>query len=150
MLCSVTRHVLCGLTKHTCWHCPQRTSTVGMQATGPGVPQAVCSQSHQHRTLGANPLKSGTGMAVVMQGDPPWELWKQPRLWPWPCVHTPPKPTAAKARPTPATGAPAVRLPRNAASLHAPLAMSLLWLLPCTPQWQPVLRQEGRGSPSKE
>ena len=44
---------------HYCLHCLQPCLTMGTQAIGPGVPQALCSQSHQCRSVGTDPLKSG-------------------------------------------------------------------------------------------
>lgn len=40
-------------------------STTGMQAIILGVPQGLCSQSHQRRSTGAHPLKSGSGTTGV-------------------------------------------------------------------------------------
>ena len=110
---------------HVVWahkvHSP--ASTVRMQAVGPGVPPVLYSQSHQHRSIGADPLKSSTRTSVVMHLDLPWELWKQPRHGPTSmCACLPAKPTAANAGPAPDTGAPIVHLDiLHTLSLHRPL-----------------------------
>lgn len=110
MLCVATCHLLCGLTKYTVIDTALNPAlTMGMPAISPGIPQVLFSQSHQHRSVGTNPLKSGTSTTVVMKLDPSWELKKQPRLWPGPvstCTHS--KPTAGKARPVPAVKVPVV------------------------------------------
>ena len=90
------------------WHALGPTSTLGMQAVVPGVPQALCLQSHQRKSTSADPLKSGTTTAVVAHLDPPWELWKQRRPCPSLHVRAPTEPTDAKARPIRAAGAPVV------------------------------------------
>ena len=79
-------------------------------AVGPGVPLELYSQSHQHRSVGAAPLKSGTRTAVVVHLDLLCELWKQPRPRPTPaCMCLPAKPTATNVRTAQAMGAPIVR-----------------------------------------
>ena len=83
-------------------------STVGMQAVIPGVLQALCSQSHQRRSICTHPLKSGTRTAVVACLVLPWELWKQPKPWSRFHVHVLTKTIAAKAGPVLATGVPIV------------------------------------------
>ena len=60
------------------------------------------------RSIGADPLESGTRTAVVLYLDPLWDLWKQPRPQPHPCACTPTKPTAANAGLAPGTSAPIV------------------------------------------
>ena len=79
-------------------------------AAGPGVPLELYSQSHQHRSVGAAPPKTGTRIAVVVHLDLPCERWKQPRPSPTPaCMCLPAKPTAANVRTAQAMGAPTVR-----------------------------------------
>lgn len=78
------------------------------QAIGTGNPLALCSQSHQCRSIGANPLKSGTKTVVVMYQDQVWELWKQSRPQSSLCVYVLTKPIAAKAEPIPAAGVPII------------------------------------------
>ena len=109
--CAVTRHPSYGLTKYTVVGTAlSPTSTVRMQAVSPGVPQALCSQSHQHRSAGNDPLKWGSRTTVVTHLNPLLELSKQCRLQPSLCVHAPTNHRAAKARLVPATGAPIVHL----------------------------------------
>ena len=55
-----------------------------MPAIGSGVPQALLSQSHQQRSVGADPLKSDTRTAAVSHLGSPWKLCRQPRPWPGP------------------------------------------------------------------
>ena len=72
---------------------------------GLGVPQALCSQSHQRRFVVTDPLKSRIRTTVVTHLDMPWELWKQPR--PLPCLHVCAftKPTSSNSGSAPDTGA---------------------------------------------
>lgn len=67
-LCGVTCHPLCGLT--VVGTAPSPSSTMGMQAISLGVPQVLCLQCHQHRFIGTDLLKSGTGTARAEHLDP--------------------------------------------------------------------------------
>ena len=98
-ICGVACHLLCMLTKYTCWHCPWPASTVG-QAIGLSVPKVLCWQSPSADPL-AHWLKSGTRTAIVTHLDPSWELQNQ--LIHWLCLTVPhlAKPTAASTRPAP-------------------------------------------------
>ena len=78
VLCCVTFHPLCELSDYTVVGTAlSRTLTVGMPATGPGVSQVLFSL-----ITSIDPLKSGPGMAVLMDLDPLWALWGQLRVWP--------------------------------------------------------------------
>lgn len=95
-------HPLCGLTKCSVvvGTVPGPASTLDMLSLSLDVPQALCSQSHQHRFVGTDLLKSGTGTTIVTHLDPLWELWSQRILWPCRHMHTVAKPAAANANPS--------------------------------------------------
>lgn len=71
----------------------------------------VSPQSHQCRSVGADPLKAVTITAVLMHWTfcGRWEVWRYPGPGEPTHAHAP-KPTPAKARFIPAVGAPNVHL----------------------------------------
>ena len=103
VLCCLTCHLLCGLTKYTVVGTAlSPVSTLGMLAVSPGVPQALFSQGHQHRSTevrsqDCNSHAPGPTVGAMETA--------QTLAWPSPCVHVSMKPTAAKASPVPAAGA---------------------------------------------
>lgn len=106
-----------------------------MNAIDPGVLEVLCSQSHQHRSLGINPLRSGTQDHSSHTPGPTMELWKQLRLRPCLWMHTPTNPTAARARPITATGAHVVPLPELLVVMPRNKLLGQALLLPvCAPQ----------------
>ena len=81
-------------------------SALGMLAISPGVSQALFSQSHQRRptevrSQDCSSCASGPAVGAIEAA--------QTLSWPSPRFHAPTKPTAAKAIPVPAMGAPIVR-----------------------------------------
>ena len=106
VLCFVTFHPLCRLTKYTVVGIALGpTSFVGVLAIGPGASQALFSPGHQDRSTEVRSKDCSNhapGPAVgAMEAA-------QTLAQPSPHVYAPTKPTAAKVRPVPATGAPVV------------------------------------------
>ena len=103
VLCCVPFRPLCGLTKYTVVGTALGpTLTVGVRALGCSDSQALFSPGHSHRSTEVRSQDCSSrapGPAVgAMEAA-------QTLTWPNPHVYVPTKPTAAKARPVPATGA---------------------------------------------
>lgn len=105
VLCRVTWHLLCHLTKYTVASTAVGPiSTLGMPATGPGVPQALFPQEHQCRSTrvrshGHICHSSGPGGSYKGSADP------GPAQSPG---HMPTKPLTAETTPVPALDTPSV------------------------------------------
>ena len=107
-LCCVTFHPLCELTEYSVFGvAPGPTSTVGTPAAGPGICPALFSHGQQRRSTEVRSQdcsRCAPGLAVGAVEA------AQTLAGPSPHVYWPTTPTAAKARPIPATGAPVLRL----------------------------------------
>ena len=103
-LCGVACHPLCWLTKYTVVGTALGPpSTIGMPAISPCVPQALCSESHQHMSTEVRPWDLLQLHEVTYGPWPQQELWYQPRHRPHLSVPAPANPAAANARSAPAT-----------------------------------------------